>query len=675
MKKILLPLLCCAQISWAQSDSLAVIQLDEIELKTIQLKTSIAAFPAAIVQKEIPLQWTGPQVSLQEYIADLPGLISFNRTNYAQDLRLSIRGFGARSAFGIRGIKLIVDGIPETTPDGQGQLDNVPLALLSSIELLRGPSAMRFGNAAGGVLSLTTLDKVNENFNRLSLSVGSYGMRQMQFTTGINSPKNTAIIHLNHARGNGYRENSRYETNLLNVKWKHQISNQLQATLQLNATKSPYAQDAGGQNLEEFSTNRKSARDRNLLYQTGEAIAHNKAGASLNYQKNKVSVSLYGFFAQRDFEGRLPFSNGGWVDLNRTYSGQGGSIGLKNKSQKWQLNTQLNYAFATQADVRQRFVNREGVKGEKTLNQKEGFNSFGVAIIQHLNYGAFHLNGGIRWDKNTLAVNDYFLINGDDSAQRSLNAWSPQIGLSYRLSPRISSFGNYSKSYETPTLSELSANPTGGGGFNPSIDIQVANNLEWGIHYTDQKTTASLVYFLIGTQDDLVAYELASFPGRTFYRNVGSTKRKGIELSIKHRFGNRLNAQLTYNTANFNYDDFLLNEQDYAGNELPGIPSNFGALNINYQWKNELRFNYTRTYRGELFADNANTAKIPSFFKDDITFGIPLKKLGDDVYLSLGCFNLLNVEYSDNIRINAFGNRYYEAAPKREFFTRLRWQF
>ena len=157
MKKIIILLLfCCVQLH-GQKDSLAVISLQEVELKAVRLSTPLNRFPAALVQKKIDINYAGPQQSLQEFIEDLPGLISFNRTNFAQDLRLSIRGFGARSAFGIRGIKLVVDGIPETTPDGQGQLDNLPLALLSSIELARGPNSLRFGNAAGGVLYLNTL--------------------------------------------------------------------------------------------------------------------------------------------------------------------------------------------------------------------------------------------------------------------------------------------------------------------------------------------------------------------------------------------------------------------------------------------------------------------------------------------------------------------------------------
>ena len=675
MKRILYLLLFCLHFSWAQIDSLSVIQLDEVELKSIQLNTPIEQFPAAINQKEIPVFWQGAQTSLQEYIEDLPGLISFNRSNYAQDLRLSIRGFGSRAAFGIRGIKLIVDGIPETTPDGQGQLDNLPLGILSSIEILRGPSAVRFGNAAGGVLAINTLEEIKENFHQLGLRIGSYGAQQAQFTAGLKKEKTTAVVHLNHAKAKGYRDNSGFETNLFNAKVKHLFSPFLYTIVQFNATKSPYAQDAGGQTLDDLTNNRRAARDRNLQYQTEETITHYKSGATVFYEKEKIEGKLYGFFAQRDFKGKLPFANGGWVELDRKYAGQGGDFSLNYKGKKLQSKTQLSYDIASQKDLRKRFINNDGSRGDLSLNQLETFNSFGIALIQHLIYGPLVINGGIRWDANELKVTDDFLVDGDETSQRTLNAWSPQIGLSYTFSPHFSGFGNLSRSYETPTLSELSANPNGNGGFNPFIDIQVADNLEGGIHFTTNKTNASLVYFYITTSNDLVAYELDDSPGRTFYQNAGSTTRKGIEFLIKHQFNKRFNAQFTYNHASFKYQDFEQNGEDLSGNRLPGIPSDFGTLYLSYQWENTLQINYTKAYRGDLFTDNRNEHLVDQFFRDDVSISIPLKKIGHKTSLVIGCTNLFNTLYSDNIRINAFGNRYYESAPTREIYASLQWQF
>jgi len=160
-----------------------------------------------------------------------------------------------------------------------------------------------------------------------------------------------------------------------------------------------------------------------------------------------------------------------------------------------------------------------------------------------------------------------------------------------------------------------------------------------------------------------------------FYQNAGSTKREGIELLLQHQFSHRLSANLTFNSASFTYKNFEQNGENYAGNKLPGIPKNFGVLRLTYQWKNGPLINYSKTYRSDLYADNNNATRVDSFYRDDINLSIPLNKINDRTAVFLGCNNLFNSLYSDNIRINAFGGRYYEAAPEREIYVNLQWQF
>ena len=439
MKRSTISFLFFSSIAFAQKDSLAVITLKEVEVKSVQLNTALERFPAALYKKEIAFDYVGPQQSLQEYVESLPGLVSFNRSNYAQDLRLSIRGFGSRAAFGIRGIKLIVDGIPETTPDGQGQLDNLPLALLSSIEIIRGPNSLRFGNASGGVLYMNTLETIEKNFNSIALQQGSYGQHQLQWTGGVIDEKSTIIYHAIHSNGEGYRDHSSFSSSLFNLKLKRQLNPFTSIVVQLNATNSPKANDAGGQTLDEYNTSRRNARERNMQFDAGEKITHVKSGVSINYKKEKEQFHYYMFVADRDFEGRLPFSNGGWISLNRTYSGLG-----SNYSRKWEKNvleftSQIGFAIGRQRDYRVRYVNNNGIQGEKTLNQNESFENFGSYFIQHINYFNWTLNAGIRWDNNTLRVDDYYTSNGNNSAE-NLNAWSPQMGISYRFSPKVTVF-------------------------------------------------------------------------------------------------------------------------------------------------------------------------------------------------------------------------------------------
>ena len=207
MKKLFF-LVILSNLLVAQKDSLQIVKLDEIEIKSIKSNSILESVPLSISKIDIPRLWPKQQLSLQEYINSIPGLVTFNANNFAQDLRISVRGFGARSAFGIRGIKIIIDGIPETTPDGQGQLDNLPLQLIENIEVIRGSSSLRYGNAAGGVIFIETLNKIEYNFYELGLRGAQNNYKQTYFTSGLKFQNSEWLLHLNHQDGDGFRDNS-----------------------------------------------------------------------------------------------------------------------------------------------------------------------------------------------------------------------------------------------------------------------------------------------------------------------------------------------------------------------------------------------------------------------------------------------------------------------------------
>ena len=197
-----------------------------------------------------------------------------------------------------------------------------------------------------------------------------------------------------------------------------------------------------------------------------------------------------------------------------------------------------------QSDKRKRYKNNNGSKGEKTLGQIEKFESFGIYFIENISFGRFKLNGGIRWDNNFLKVDDNFISNGDDSGDIKLSAWSNEIGLSYKIQEKSYLFINSSESYETPTLSELSANPSGKGGFNDLLSVQKAKNFDFGLKFKSESTSFSIIGFIVNTENDLVPYELEEFPGRSFYQNAGKTLRKGIET--EHQKNRRTDFKLKF---------------------------------------------------------------------------------------------------------------------------------
>ena len=671
MKKLFI-LVILSNFLVAQKDSLQIVKLDEIEIKSIKSSSILESVPLSISKIKVPRLWSKQQLSLQEYINSIPGVVTFNANNFAQDLRISIRGFGARSAFGIRGIKIIIDGIPETTPDGQGQLDNLPLQLIENIEVIRGSSSLRYGNAAGGVIFIETLNKIENNFHELGLRGAQNNYKQTYYTSGLKFKRSEWLLHLNHQDGDGFRENSRFESTQFNVKGNYFLSNKIKLGFQFNTTNSPLAEDPGGQNFDSFKNSPSKARDRNVLFKSGEKINHIKSAININYENGNFLFNSYSFISNRTFNAKLPFNFGGIVSLNRNYHGHGSYFTNKSQGNKIRFTTQIGYDITNQSDKRKRYKNNEGKKGEKTLGQIERFQSLGVYFIENISFGRLKLNGGIRWDNNLLKVNDNFISNGDDSGNVKLSAWSNEIGLSYKILEKSYLFVNSSKSYETPTLSELSANPIGKGGFNDLLGVQKAKNFDFGLKFKSEFTNFSIVGFVVNTENDLVPYELEEFPGRTFYQNAGKTLRKGIEIDFNHRLNKNFSTSIIYNYTNFKYDEYISSDLNLKGNYLPGIPTRFGNFELRYKNSKKLSVSYSRNYRGNLYANDNNTEEINSFWRDDISLSIPVKIGKNSFDLFLGCNNVFDKLYSDNVRINAFGNRYYEAAPGRIFFTGIK---
>ena len=342
----------------AQEDTLNAL-IDEIEVRATRISTSPLQQPYSLATYNAsPLQETRQQLSLQEYLYQIPGLFSLNANNYAQDLRISIRGFGARAAFGIRGVKIVVDGIPETTPDGQGQIDNLNVGIVERLEVLKGPSAALYGNASGGVIQVYSKANFEESFARAALTFGSFGMQQYQVGGGLVQGKTRAILQGTHTRTNGYRDQSNLVNSNFNARVFHDFSDKSKLNFQVNYTNSPVGDDPGGINAESVVENRQQARDRNVLFQTGESINQFKFGGQYRLALDEEkSLQLYGFYSNRNFEGRIPIPSNGWIELGRNYVGQGGHFKLQKDAFNGKNTLQIGYELALQQDARQRFRN------------------------------------------------------------------------------------------------------------------------------------------------------------------------------------------------------------------------------------------------------------------------------------------------------------------------------
>mgnify|MGYP000386014574 FL=1 len=646
-------------------DSIQKIDLENVIVKSTKINSTIQQAPLSVTLKSFREEKNfNSQSSFSDFTRNTPGLFTSSSNNFSQDLRISIRGFGARSAFGIRGIKLIVDGIPETTPDGQSQLDNLPLGLVSSIEILRGPNANLYGNSSGGVISINTLTDSSEKYYRNSGIFGAYQYQSLQKTRILDWNSSSLIIHYDKRRSNGYRDQSGYKSNILNLKYINDLDNNNKIVWQINYTDSPYAYDSGGLKLSEVENDRRQARKNNIDYDTYEKVKHLKTGVSWNHKRSENSFfDSYFFYQKRDFFTKLPFNFGGIISLDRDYYGLGTKYTKKYYLDNRKKTLVLGLDYLNQSDDRKRYKNDFGVQGEMTFDQIEQFKSTGLFMLSQTNYDSGLLvRYGIRYD-----IND---IGTDSSSSIILDKLNPSVGLSYKVNSNDNIFFSFGTSFETPTLNELSNNPNGVG-LNEDLKSSSSLNYEIGWRKSVSNLTLEAIAYAISSENEILPYELEQFPGKNFYQNVGSTSRYGIELNSQLSFkGGRIN--LSYTLSKNKFEDFIIDNNNLADNLIPGIPSQMLDLDLIFKLSRGRSLIISNRLIGERYADNANETLISSYNLLNIKYS---KDIFSNSEIFLGVNNTFNQEYFDNIRINAFGKRYYEPAPKRNFYFGINFSF
>ena len=644
--------------------NLFAVQSDTLSLEEVMLKSALInqANPALTVSEISYDEYGIRAVNFQDAIDFSAGLWITNSENQAQDNRMAIRGFGARSAFGIRGLKIILDGVPLTTPDGQSQVDNIPFQLIENVEIMKSLSSTRYGNASGGVVIINTFSNLADKYI-VEAGYGSYGYKNIKGTYSTNSEKSSTILNISQAESDGYRDHSSYLNKSLFFKHARKLQN-MNLKFNLLYFDSPYAFDPGGLNIESVEENRSQARDRNVLYNSQESIKQIQTGVVLDWDTKLGEVNSNVYYTNRDFVGLLPFTNGGYVELNRDFSGV--EISIKDKSQnfEWIVGTSIQ----DQKDDRKRFENNEGEKGAITLDQIESFRSYGAFALASYNKENYSIQSGVRFDLHEISLDDNVGIDQQYvEYSKSLKAFSPNVGFIYNLNKNDEVYINYGKSYETPSLSELSANPNGVG-FNGDLNPMNSSGFDLGFRNKSQNLSYSITAFYIKTKDEIVRYELEGFEGMNFYRNLGTSKRIGTEMEVSYNLGNSGVLNASYTQAKYEFKN-----QEVSG-DLPGIPKSNFALKWLYGYK-DFDLKLDLKYVNSLYADNNNEVKVPSYLLSNIALKNKFNFKGFFLEVGLHVRNLLDEKYYDNIRTNAFGNRFYEPASLRSFILSIKTAF
>jgi iron complex outermembrane receptor protein len=634
----------------------------------------LADVPASISVVEKPdIQDARSTTSLQESLVRVPGVLVQSSDNFAQDERIQIRGFGTRSAFGIREIRVMVDGLPETLPDGQTELDAIDMGAVDRVEVMRGPAAALYGNASGGLVQLFTEDAPASPQGELRVTAGSYGLQKYQMKAGTQAGRASIFAHSSFFELDGFRDHSHARTRTVTAKLGYAFSDDADLKVLISAVDAPEAQDPGALTRAESDASPRRANALNESQKAGEDVDQARVGIIGRRKIGPGEVSAYGYVLQRDFSNRLPIPadtppiQGGVVTFERTSPGMGAQYAFTSPLFGLPHRTTLGFDVQHQDDDRRRSSNVNGEPGELGLIQQERVTSVGPYVRDAVEIrDDLELSFGIRYDRVYYDVDVDFPIDSTASGSRTLEAWSPAGGLRYSPLPWLSAWAAVGTAFQSPTTTEL-ANPAGGG-FNDDLDPQHATSYELGVRAERERGRAEIVGFVVDVDDELVPFELASQPGRTFFRNAGRSLRYGMELAWEVSPWRRLPWRGVRWTSSLSameaeYRDYATPGGVFDGNEEPGIPDWQLYEEISYRHANGVFAAVESFTVGDYFVDDANTVRAHAYTLVNVRAGYTYERGRFSVEPFLGLRNLLDQDYDARVRLNAQNGRYFEPGP------------
>jgi len=655
--------------------------LDEVVVSASRSEQRSFDAPASVqsVGRET-IQGAGPQVNLSESLNRVPGLTILDRQNYAQDLQLSIRGFGARAAFGIRGIRLLIDGIPATTPDGQGQGSSISLTSTDHIEVLRGPMAQLYGNSSGGVIQAFSKAAPTEAELGYQYFVGSYGLHRADYqmgdtlgTVGIMADYSTMSI-------DGYRANSATERKQFNGKLGFDLTEQMHVNLVFNQFDMPLALDPLGLTRAQLIADPTQAGSGASKFQTRKTVLQNQLGSSATYTIDQDrSITGHAYYGTRDnlqYQAATPVTNanGLWTGLNRAYFG----VGMQYNERAVWTDTPLEWAAGYEFDRSREY--RQGgatLAGQKTGaptrsedNQSENSDWFvqGTALLTD----TLSLSTGLRQSLVRFVSDDYYLGDGNDgSGNVSYQATSPVLGFTWHATDQLNLYANYGKGFETPTLAEMAYKlgpaATVIGQFNPTLNASSSQHYEVGTKWVpNPRSRVDFALYQIDTVDEIVTSRSVS--GQTAYKNAPGTSRSGWELSGNTQITEHvaLNASASMIDAHYSQAFTSGSTAIASGKQLPGIPQSY--LFSELAWTSEaaaaakqgLRLGVELVQAGRIYANDTNTESADghTVFNLSASQRWSLGKGALTAYARVN--NVGDERYVGSVIVNQSSSQYYE---------------
>jgi len=646
--------------------------------------------PAAVsVVNGEEMRHAAPRINLSESLTGVPGLQIQNRQNYAQDLQLSMRGFGSRSTYGVRGIRMYVDGIPATMPDGQGQTSNIDLNSVESVEVLRGPFSALYGNASGGVVNVTTETGQQPTTIEASSYYGSYGSWRYGLkatgATGDGTQAGDVDYTVSSTRfiTSGYRDHSGARKNLANAKLGVRIDDVSKLSLIFNSVDIK-ADDPGGLTQQEWKQDPHQA-PRADQYNTRKTIKQTQAGLRYERQlseQDDLSVMMYaGERETTQYQSipRAPQLNpthaGGVIDLSRHYQGI---------DTRWThrgellvpvtITTGLNYE--NMSEDRKGFENfvmnngtpDYGQKGNLRRNERNlMWNADPYMQSRWQLTDKLSLDAGVRYSSVWFDSNDHYVTpaNGDDSGEASYHEWLPAGALKYAVTDAWNVYAAAGRGFETPTINELSYRANNQSGLNFNLKPSTNDTYEIGSKTRVGNGLFTAALFQTMTNDEIVTD--TSSGGRTTYKNAGKTRRQGAELSLDQQFAGDWRVKMAWTYLDATYRTNVCGDDNCNGNRMPGIARNMGFASLGYVPESGWYAGADMRYMSDIEANDENTAKAPSYTTVGLNTGYKFNYNNWMLDVFGRVDNLFDKEYVGSVIVNESNGRYYEPAPGRNY--------
>ena len=684
---------CAGQNIYAENDTQEVQRLDTIIIQATRTDRERLTTPASVYYLNQE-QDNSMNVNLSETLKGVPGLQLNNRENYAQDLQISMRGFGARSSFGVRGVRLYVDGIPATMPDGQGQTSNIDLNSLDHIEVLGGAFSSLYGNSSGGTILTTTTEGQGADSIELGHSAGSQNKGQTKLVLqggSENASEPSYIISSSYFDTNGYRDHSSAHKVLNNAKLTWDLEDGSKINWMNNYVKIA-ADDPGGLTRDQWKANPRQVATNVLLYNARKEIEQLQTGLTwnkpINDQHELYGMAYWGQRAVTQYQS-IPRTAqggvnhaGGVIDFDRNFYG----TDLRWTGKDILPNTKLIAGVAVDAMTEDRkgyqnfLGDRLGVKGELRRDEDNTLWNLDPYLQASYHFAPdWTLDAGLRYSNVHFKSKDKFLANGNNSGKTDYQKLLPSMALSWQILPELMTYASYAQGFETPTFTEMSypANTAENRSF--TLKAAESETYEMGLKSVSTLGDFTVAIFQTQTENDIVSAENDN--GRSTFRNADKTLREGVELSWNKNLWRDLTAQASYSYIDATFDadiPEILNQNGSiavsrveSGNYIPGIAKNQAFLSLGWKPENGLSAGLDVRYSDRIYVNDTNTEYAPSYTVAGANVGYHWKMQDWAVNTFARVDNLFDKDYSGSVIVNESNSRFYEPAEGRNWSAGL----